>query len=405
MFQRNCKHFGVCGGCSFPQIAYHNSLQEKEATLRERFAPITEACEIFPVIPSPSPFRGRNKMEFSFYQTYEGERSLGFITPQKPKRGLPITECLMIDPRVMEILNITRAWWDSHPNILAYYPPLNKGSLCTLTVRVGNTHHDFMIVLTVSGASNYSLDKALIYQWAECLQRSQLPITSIFLEERIAQKSTPTQFVQHLIYGQPFIQQTLSLPEDHNSSIFHVGPKSFFQPQITQAVKIIETAKKFINPKGDEILLDLYCGAGTLGIMLAPYVKKVIGVEIVQEAVEKAHQNIQINNKTNVEIYASDVKTFCQQHMKNITPDIVIVDPPRCGMQNKVLKYLLKMSPKRIIYVSCNPVTQFEECSQLIQQGYSLKKMQPIDQFPHTQHIENVVLLEKSDNSHQEAHP
>lgn len=405
MLQRNCKHLGVCGGCSSPQIAYRASLQEKEATLRERFAPITEACEIFPVIPSPSPFRGRNKMEFSFYQTYEGERSLGFITQQRPKRGLPITECLMIDPRVMDILNITRAWWDLHPDILAYYPPLNKGSLCTLTVRIGNTNHDFMVVLTVSGANNYSLDKGLIYQWAECLQQSQLPITSIFLEERIAQRSTPTQFIQHLIYGQPFIQQTLSLPEDQNSSVFHVGPKSFFQPQIAQAVKIIETVKKFINPKGDEILLDLYCGAGTLGIMLAPYVKKVVGVEIVQEAVEKAHQNIQMNNKTNVEIYASDVKTFCQQHMQNMTPDIVIVDPPRCGMQNKVLKYLLKMSPKRIIYVSCNPASQFEECSQLIQQGYSLKKMQPIDQFPHTQHIENVVLLEKNNNCHQGAHP
>lgn len=334
-------------------------------------------------------------MEFSFFQTYEGEKSLGFITPQKPKKGLPITECLMIDPRVMDILNLTRTWWDAHPHILAYYPPLNKGSLCTLTVRVGNTDHDFMVILTISGNKNYSIDPEVLQQWVQQLQGSPLPITSIFIEEKISQKDSPTQFIQHLVHGKPFIRQTLTLPEDQNSAIFHVGPKSFFQPQIPQAVKIIETAKSFMNPTGEETLLDLYCGAGTLGIMLSPYVKKVIGVEIVEEAVEKAHHNIHINQKTNIEVFASDVKTFCRQHLQETTPDIVIIDPPRCGMQNKVLKYMLKIAPQRIVYISCNPKTQFEECSQLIQEGYILKKMQPIDQFPHTPHIENVVLLEK----------
>lgn len=400
MFQRNCKYFGICGGCSFPQTSYLDSLQKKEALLLNLFSSLTATSTVFPAIPCKTLFRGRNKMEFSFFQTVDGQKSLGFIAPGKPKKGLPIDECLMIDARVMDILNITRTWWDNHPELLAYYPPLNKGALCTLTVKVGNTDHDFMIVLTTSGSPKYAVAPSIIESWALALQQSHLPITSIFWEEKIAEKSHPTRFVQHLVYGKPFIRQTLTLSEDHFSAIFHVGPQSFFQPQISQAIKIIETTKAFINPQGDETLLDLYCGAGTIGIMLSPYVNKVIGVEIVPDAVDKAKENIRLNQRTNVELYLEDAKSFCRRQTQQElpSPDIIVIDPPRCGIQNKVLKYILRLAPKKIVYISCNPQTQFEECKQLVAEGYILKKMQPIDQFPHTSHIENIILLEKSSN-------
>lgn len=394
--QRNCKYFGTCGGCSFPQVSYKKSLQDKESKLIALFAPLMNSCDVLPAIPCSTLLRGRNKMEFSFFQTVDGEKSLGFITPSKPKNGLSIDECLMIDARAMKILDITRKWWDSHQELYAYYPPLNKGTLCTLTVKVGNTDDDFMIILTTSGAPKYAIHTTTVEEWTHELLRSDIPISSIYWEEKIAEKAHPTRFVQRRMHGTPFIRQTLTL-SDHYSAVFHVGPQSFFQPQISQAVKIIETTKNFINPQGNETLLDLYCGAGTIGIMLSPYVKKVIGVEIVQDAVEKAQQNILINERPNIEIYSEDAKSFCRrQSQQNLPPpDVVVIDPPRCGIQNKVLKYILRLAPKKIVYISCNPLTQFEECKQLIADGYLLKKMQPIDQFPYTPHIENIILLEK----------
>lgn len=334
-------------------------------------------------------------MEFSFYQTVDGEKTLGFISPSKPKKGISITECLMIDERAMDILQLTRAWWAAHPGLSAYYPPLNKGSLCTLTVRIGNISKDFMIILTTSGREEFAVPQQVIEEWQQSLLDSGLPITSIFWEEKLSARNCPTTFRTTHLYGKHFLKQQLSI-EGH-TSLFHIRPRSFFQPQSCQAEKIIQTIKEFIDPSGEETLLDLYCGAGTIGILLSPYVKKVIGVEIIPDAVASAHENIQLNS-VNMEVFLEDAKQFCKRNENLPSPDIVVIDPPRCGMQNKALKYLLRMVPQKIIYVSCNPFTQFNECSILVDQGYQLQRMQPIDQFPHTSHLENVVLLERRDS-------
>lgn len=395
----NCKHLGICGGCSSPQSAYADSLKAKEQILHELFAPIFPPSEILPVIPCDPVLRGRNKMEFSFFQTKEGKKSLGFITPTKPKQGVPITECLMIHEDTMDILNLTRAWWDNHPELTAYYPPFNKGSLCTLTVRIGSPERKLMVILTTSAREEYAVEKGIIEEWKNALINSSLPIVSIIWEEKVSAKNAPTYFRSHLIHGEPFIKQTLTLPKDGNSGVFHVRPRSFFQPQSLQGAKIIEIAKEFMNPQGSETLLDLYCGAGTIGIMLSAYVKKVIGVEIVPDAIDSAKENILINKKENlVEVYLEDAKTFCRRHQDCPPPDVVVIDPPRCGIQNKVLKYLLRIFPKKIIYISCNPKIQFEECCSLISAGYHIKKVQPLDQFPHSPHLENIILLEIEDS-------
>ncbi|WP_348663235.1 23S rRNA (uracil(1939)-C(5))-methyltransferase RlmD [Chlamydia vaughanii] len=392
----NCKHLGICGGCSSPQSAYADSLKVKEQLLHDLFSPIFPASDILPVIPCDPLLRGRNKMEFSFYQTYEGEKSLGFISPSKPKKGIPITECLMIHEHAMDLLTITREWWENHPELMAYYPPFNKGSLCTLTVRIGGPEHHLMVILTTSARPEYAVNKSLIEEWKQALIKSSLPIASILWEEKVSERNTPTYFRSHLLYGDPFIKQTLTLPKDGNSATFYVRPRSFFQPQSLQGAKIIEIAKEFIDPQGNETLLDLYCGAGTIGIMLSSYVKRVIGVEIVPDAIESAKENILINKKEDfIEVHLEDVKTFCKRHQDSAPPDIVIIDPPRCGIQNKVLKYLLRIAPKKIIYISCNPKVQFEECCSLISEGYRIKKVQPLDQFPHSPHLENIILLER----------
>ncbi|SGA11791.1 RNA methyltransferase [Chlamydia abortus] len=392
----NCKHLGICGGCSSPYSAYADSLKAKERILHELFAPIFPASDILPIIPCDPLLQGRNKMEFSFFQTKEGEKSLGFITPTKPKQGIPITECLMIHEHAMDILEITRTWWDRHPEITAYYPPFNKGSLCTLTVRIGSPEHTLMVILTTSAREEYAVDKKIIEEWKTLLLDSDLPIVSIVWEERVSAKNVPTYFRSNLLYGEAFIQQKFVLPKDGNSAVFHVRPRSFFQPQTLQGAKIIEVAKEFMDPQGSETLLDLYCGAGTIGIMLSQYVKKVIGVEIVPDAIDSAKENILINKKEHLmEVHLEDVKTFCKRYQDHPSPDVAIIDPPRCGIQNKVLKYLIRIAPRKIIYISCNPKIQFVECYSLIAAGYRMKKVQPLDQFPHSPHLENIILLER----------
>lgn len=373
-------------------MEYASSLKTKELALHNLFAPLIPSQNILPVIPCSPLLRGRNKMEFSFYQTVDGEKTLGFISPSKPKKGIPITECLMIDERAMDILNITRSWWTAHPDLSAYYPPLNKGSLCTITVRVGNISNDFMIILTTSGREEFAVPLNIIQEWQQSLLDSGLPITSIFWEEKLSARNSPTTFRTTHLYGAPFLKQQLSI--DGRSSLFHIRPRSFFQPQSLQAEKIIQTIKEFIDPCGEETLLDLYCGAGIIGILLAPYVKKIIGVELVPDAVASAQENIQLNS-VDMEVFLEDAKQFCKWNENLPSPDIVVIDPPRCGMQNRALKYLLRMAPKKIVYVSCNPLTQIQECSVLVEQGYQLRRMQPIDQFPHTNHLENIVLLER----------
>lgn len=401
--QVNCKHFPICGGCSSPQSDYQNSLKIKERLLHQLFSPIFSDKNILPVLPCVPTLGGRNKMEFSFHQTYEGEKSLGFITPTKPKKGIPITDCLMIHKDAMEILRLTRSWWKAYPELQAYYPPKNKGSLCTLTIRIGGPEHHLMTILTTSARKECSVDRAIIEQWKCSLVNSSLPITSIIWEEKCSEVNTPTYFRSHLLHGNAFITQKLTLPKDKNSATFYIHPRSFFQPQIQQNEKIIEVIKEFIQPQGDETLVDLYCGTGTIGIMLSTYVKKVIGIEIIPDSVASAKENIIMNNKqSRVEVYLENVQTFCKRQQDCPPPDVVIIDPPRCGMQNKTLKYLLRIAPKKLIYVSCNPKVQFEECCRLIAEGYSIKKMQPIDQFPHSPHLENIILLEAKDS--QEKH-
>ncbi|WP_201456366.1 23S rRNA (uracil(1939)-C(5))-methyltransferase RlmD [Chlamydia sp. 17-3921] len=393
---KDCRHLHFCGGCSSPQTAYASSLKAKEQLLKTLFSPLCSESLICPVIPCDPILRGRNKMEFSFFQSRDHQKSLGFISSTKPKQGVPITECLLIHENTMDILQLTRLWWDKYPNLQAYFPPKNRGSLCNLTVRFGYPKKEIMVILTTSGASGYSVNSEIVHDWKQMLLNSSLDITSIFWEEKHAIKGSPTRYLSTLIHGRPYIQQTLTLPSNKDCATFNIYPKSFFQPQNFQAARIIDITRELINPQGSEQVLDLYCGVGTIGIMLSSYVKKVIGVEIVPEAIKSAKENIQINHKEDcMEVFLEDVKTFCQRMNAEIAPDIIIIDPPRCGIQNKVLKYILRIGAPRLIYISCNPKTQLEESSCLVKAGYRIKKMQPIDQFPHSPHLENILLLEK----------
>ncbi|WP_213358314.1 23S rRNA (uracil(1939)-C(5))-methyltransferase RlmD [Chlamydiifrater phoenicopteri] len=400
-----CPHFGSCGGCSYPRDAYELSLKEKQDALLSLFSPLISSSSFQGIVRSQPLQAFRNKMEFSFFQTVDGNKSLGLMSNKKPRYAVPINSCFIAGKTFIDCLELVRSWWHKHPNISAYFAPKNKGSLISLTIRKSNVSEDILIMLTSSGRPEYKVAPNQQDSFVEHLLESSLPITSIVWEEKLVQKGFPTSFSQKILYGEGFLWQKLPAANKTRDLLFKVYAKSFFQPNPKQAAHISQIIYDFLQPSGQELVLDLFCGAGTLGICLADSVCAVQGIEIVPDAVTSAKENILINQlEKKVSVAQGDAKTFCRslassQEVSLFStvqkPDVVIVDPPRCGMQTKTLKYLLRISPPCIIYVSCNPKTQYEECETLSKEGYELVAMKAVDQFPFTTHVENIVLMRK----------
>ncbi|WP_213318052.1 23S rRNA (uracil(1939)-C(5))-methyltransferase RlmD [Chlamydiifrater volucris] len=403
-----CPHFGICGGCYYPSDAYEHSLKVKDENLRSQFSSLLSTHSSFlGIVPASQLSDFRNKMEFSFFQTVDGKKALGLMSNKKPRFAVPIASCFVAGDTFISCLESVRSWWYNHPEISAYFAPKNKGSLISLIIRKSNVSGELLIVITSSGATEYKLSPKQVDALVDNLLATTLPITSVVWEEKHAQRGHPTFFSQKILHGQGFLWQKLPATTKARDLLFKVYAKSFFQPNPQQAALIPQIIADFIRPTGKEQILDLFCGAGTLGICLADSVKTVQGIEIVPDAVNSAKENIFINQlEEKVSVSLSDAKTFCRSLTtfspeRSLTsailhPDVVIVDPPRCGMQSKTLKYLIRINAPRIIYVSCNPKTQLEECLSLSKEGYKLTSMKAVDQFPFTNHIENIVLMEKT---------
>jgi len=382
-----CVHAGTCGGCAWQQKAYAAQLQTKQLRLEQLFPNKLER-----IIPCDDPWQYRNKMEFSFSQNKAGERFLGLIIARSRGHVLNLRECHLSSPWFIDVLSAVRTWWEKSA-LNAYHTYSDTGSLRTLTVREGKRTGDKMIFLTISGNHDYFVSRAHLNSFKEAL-RVALPDDnpSIFLRIQRICKGKPTEFYEMHLGGPEFIKETLHL--SGRKMHFHISPASFFQPNTLQAEKLYSRALDLAQPKPTDKVLDLYCGTATIGTIFAPHVKSVVGIELCPYAVCDAQVNIKANKLTNVTIIKGDVGTVLAEI--NETPDLCIVDPPRSGLDPKALKYLLLLSPKKILYISCNPTTQSENISTLLEEGYELKCVQPVDQFPHTPHIENIAILLKS---------
>lgn len=378
-----CRHFGDCGGCRFQDVEYAQQLVNKQKEVELLFGQ-----PVLPIVPCDIPWHYRNKMEYTFSMDKKGSRFLGLIRRHSRGHVINLEECWLVNPWFQTALQATRDWWERRA-LHAYHPHKDTGSLRTLTLREGIFTGDRMAILTVSGNPEWAVKKEDLSSFVSDLQAAcgnEAPL-SIYLRIHQALKGRPTEFFEMHLAGPAFMRERLGLLE------FHISPSAFFQPNPRQAEKLYRLAQEMLQLKPGGVIWDLYCGTGTLSLVLAAIAKQVIGVELSPEAALDARENVKLNRVNNVTIVTGDVGQVLEQG-DHLPPDAIVVDPPRAGLDNRALQQILKARPSQILYIACNPKTQAENCHVLKEGGYRIKKVQPVDQFPHTPHVENMVLLE-----------
>ncbi|WDF54932.1 23S rRNA (uracil(1939)-C(5))-methyltransferase RlmD [Mucilaginibacter sp. KACC 22063] len=391
-----CEHFGTCGGCKWQHMTYAAQLQFKQKTVADalgRLAKI-DVQDMLPIVGSPADRYYRNKLEYTFSDKRwltDGENrtdevmdmnALGFHIPGRFDKILDVNHCyLQADPS--NELRLSIRDFAKQNNISFYNLKRHEGALRNLIIRTSVTG-ELMVIVVFAYVSQEEIDKVMSF-----VEAGFPEITSLLYI--INQKKNDTIFDQDVLAwkGPQYIHEAM------NEIRFRIGPKSFYQTNAVQAQRLYEIARDFAGFKGDELVYDLYTGAGTIANFIAGSVKHVVGVEYVPSAIEDAKINSQINEITNTEFYAGDMKDvldaeFVARHGK---PDVIITDPPRAGMHADVVARLMEIEAEKIVYVSCNPATQARDML-VLKEKYDTVKIQPVDMFPHTQHVENVVLLQ-----------
>ncbi|MGV8877849.1 MAG: 23S rRNA (uracil(1939)-C(5))-methyltransferase RlmD [Sphingobacteriaceae bacterium] len=391
-----CQHFGTCGGCKWQHMTYEAQLHYKQKSVGDALQRLgkIDTSNMLPILASEKSRYYRNKLEFTFSDKrwlQEGEiqtgenlemNALGFHVPLRFDKILNIEHCYLQANPSNDIRNRIREYALQHQ--VSFYNLRNhEGALRNLIVRTSTTG-EIMVIVVFAYADEEEISGLMAFVADEFPQ-----ITSLLYI--VNHKKNDTIFDQDVIVyrGRDYIH------EEMNGIRFRIGAKSFYQTNSEQALHLYQITKDFAGFKGDELVYDLYTGAGTIANFIAASVKEVIGVEYVPTAIEDAKVNSQINNITNTKFFAGDMKDvlvadFVKQHGK---PDVIITDPPRAGMHPDVLTRLLEIEASKIVYVSCNAATQARDLL-ILSEKYDVIKIQPVDMFPHTQHVENVVLLQ-----------
>lgn len=369
-----CQHFGTCGGCRLQNLDYDEQLEGKQQLVESLFPDHSS----LPILPCASPWAYRNKMEFSFSQSLKGERFLGLMMRGKRGRVVNLEECLLVSPWFIETLSTVRNWWEGS-GLDAYHPPSDRGHLRTLTLREGIRTGEKMAMLTVSGNPDFAAD---VDDFAEGVEAD-----SVLVRKQIIQKKVPTRFEERLIRGKDHITEIL-YGDEAKEFRFKIRPSSFFQPNSAQAELLYLRALELAQVEGS--LLDLYCGTGTIGMFASTRASSVVGIELSPQAVADARENLTQNQIKNMEVREGDVGAL----LADLSAETVIVDPPRAGLSKEAIAHLLTLRPKKLCYISCHPASQARDIQKL--EGYRITAIQPVDQFPHTPHIENIVALEQA---------
>lgn len=392
-----CKHFGTCGGCKWQNMQYERQLFYKQKQVKDNFERIGHLTfpEIMPIIGSSTTKAYRNKLEFTFSEkewltseqlkdsNFIAQPALGFHIPGRFDKILRIDECHLMDTTTDNIRNFIYEYALKN-NISFFHLRDQHGLLRNLVIRKSNTG-EYMVTV-VFAADEESIRIQLLNDL-----KAQFPeITSLFYV--INTKKNDSLSDQEMILHAGVDHMT----EEMEGLKFKVGPKSFYQTNSEQAYQLYKVAIDFAGLTGNELVYDLYTGTGTIANFVAGKSKKVIGIEYIDAAIEDAKTNSQINNITNTLFFAGDMKDILNDEFiaEHGQPDVIITDPPRAGMHEQVVETILKASPKKIVYVSCNPATQARDLA-LMKGHYKIVKTQPVDMFPQTHHVENVVLLEK----------
>ena len=396
-----CRHFGVCGGCKWQCLSYEEQLKYKQKQVFDNLTRIgkVELPEFRPILGSAKPRFYRNKLEFTFSNKrwltedevkqdvkYDRMNAVGFHIPGAFDKVLDIEECWLQDDISNRIRNAVRDYAYAHG-----YPFFNlrtqEGMLRNMMVRTSTTG-ELMVLLQCKIESESELEKMkeLLQYVADTFPQ----ITSLLYVVNNKCNDTFGDLEVEVFKGTDHIY------EEMEGLRFKIGPKSFYQTNSEQAYNLYKVAREFASLTGNELVYDLYTGTGTIANFVSRQARRVIGIEYVPEAIEDAKVNSAINGIANTLFYAGDMKDILTQDFisEHGRPDVIITDPPRAGMHGDVIGVLLSAEPQRIVYVSCNPATQARDL-QLLDGKYRVAAVQPVDMFPHTHHVENVVLLEK----------
>lgn len=395
-----CRHFGVCGGCRWQNLSYESQKIFKRLHIENVFKHIGEfeSPNILPTIGSESPFFYRNKMEYTFsnrrwltedemnsIQISENEVALGFHVPERYDKVLNTTECYLQSEVSAKIVNRVREFCQLK-KLSVYSTKTHEGYLRHLVIRDSKKTGEIMINLVTT-----NVEAEVMKQFTQMLI-GEFPVVTTIVNNITDRKSMiAIGDVENILYGNGYITEQLG------GYTFKISANSFFQTNTMQAEKLYNVAKNFAALKSDDVVYDLYSGTGTIAIYLSDAVERVIGIEVVESAIHDAEKNAEKNQISNCYFLQGDLKdrltkdrSWLSEHPE---PNVIVVDPPRSGLHPKVVDQILKIKPQRIVYVSCNPATQARDSKLLAEGGYNLQKIQPVDMFPHTDHIESVALF------------
>ncbi|WP_434290249.1 23S rRNA (uracil(1939)-C(5))-methyltransferase RlmD [Clostridium botulinum] len=383
--ENKCPHFGQCGGCSTQYIPYEKQLQIKEEQLLKLFkSKEIKGFDFLGVEKSPEEYEYRNKMEFTFGDMEKGgDLTLGMHVKNRNFSIVTVDKCEIVDRDFRNILTTVVNYFNEK-RLPKYRVMSHEGFLRNLVIRKAKNTGEILINIVTTSQMEFDFKEIVdMLLKVECKGEIKGILHTI--------NDTLSDVVQvdklEILYGRDYIiEELLGLK-------FKIAPEAFFQTNSKGAEKLYSIVKDFLGDASSKVVFDLYCGTGTIGQIVAPKAKKVIGVELIEEAVKAANENAKLNGLNNCEFIAGDVAKVIKDVKQK--PDIIILDPPRPGVHPVALEYVVKFEPKEIIYVSCNPKTLVDDLKYLIDNGYKLEKVKGMDMFPHTPHVETVVKLTK----------
>ncbi len=392
-----CEHFGSCGGCKYQHIPYEKQLEYKNDRVYQNLKRIgqIDIQEAIDILGCEEHTRYRNKMEYSFSskrwltkdeitnpEISNAEDVLGFHAPGSFDKVVSISNCHLQTTKADEIRNFTSDW--AKKSGLPFFDARsNEGFWRSIVIR-NTIEEKFMIILSTKENN----EEVLSQYFTDLLAKFGETVHSLYLCINPKKNDFLLDLEHKLIHGSPTIQESLGEIK------FNIGPKSFFQTNTKQAVKLYDLVVDFLALEGTENVYDLYTGLGSIALYIAAHCKQVVGIEEIASAIEDAKVNAKLNKVENSMFYAGDVKDILTNDfvMKHGKPDALITDPPRAGMHPKVVEMLLELATPKLVYVSCNPATQARDLA-LLSEKYNIIKTQPVDMFPHTHHVESVALL------------
>lgn len=396
-----CKHYGVCGGCKWQCLAYEHQLKYKQQQVVDALTRIgkVELPDVMPILGSENTRAYRNKLEFTFSNKrwltweevaqnvkYDNMDALGFHIPGAFDKVLDIEECGLMCDLNNRLRNAIRDF--AHNEGIPFYDlRSHQGVLRSMMIRTSTTGE---VMLLIQARVECDGDMVQLQKVLAFVAAGFPEVSSLLYVVNNKCNDTFGDLEVHTFKGTDVIY------EEMEGLRFKVGPKSFYQTNSAQAYNLYKVARSFAALTGSEVVYDLYTGTGTIANFVAAKAKKVVGIEYVEDAIIDARVNAELNGFDNLTFFAGDMKDiltrdFINEHGR---PDVIITDPPRAGMHNDVIDTILFAAPRRIVYVSCNPATQARDLS-LLDCDYRVVAVQPVDMFPHTHHVENVVLLER----------